>query len=125
MEETKQIFHPYHLWEDHKHGFYDNISGGNKEEMITEVVSLFCDPTNTKKFMRRVIDEWKYSCEHNFTNPSMNKIAYLGQSACALYKGIPSTVTMEAWSNVPIEFQSIADKIALDNISVWELRQKN
>lgn len=121
----KQIFHPFHLWEDHKHGFYNNISGGNKEEMIKEVVNFFSSPETTREYMRRVINEWTYSCEHNFTNPAMNRIAYLGQSACSLYKGIPCTVTMEAWSKIPVEFQSIANKIAEDNISIWESKHKN
>jgi len=50
----------------------------------------------------------------------MNKVAYLGQSACALYSKIPSTVTMEAWSLVPSEFQSIANSIANEIIVEWE-----
>jgi len=32
----KQIFHPWDKWEDHKHGFYDNISGRDKKEMINK-----------------------------------------------------------------------------------------
>jgi len=119
-EISKQVFHPYNLWEDHKHGFYNNISGSNKMQMILDVVTLFSNPTETNLYMNRVVKEWKFSCEHNFTNPSMNRIAYLGQAACALYKGIPSTVTMEAWHEVPDNYKEIANQIAEDCIVKWE-----
>lgn len=118
--DIKQVFHPFSVWEDHKHGFYNNISGGNKTEMTKHVIQLFCDPEKTKELMERVVKEWPFSCEHNFTNESMNKIAYLGQAACSLYKGVPCTVTMEAWSKVPKEFQDIADGIAEVIINQWE-----
>lgn len=116
----KQVFHPFSKWEDHEHGFYNNISGGSKTEMIKNVVELFCNPEETKIYMDRVIKEWPFSCEHNLTNEGMNKIAYLGQAACSLYRGVPSTVTMEAWSKVPKEFQNIADGIASKIINEWE-----
>lgn len=124
----EQVFHPFDVWEDHEHGFYNNISGGNKLQMIEDVVNLFSNPSETNLYMNRVVKEWPYSCEHNFTNPSINKVAYLGQAACALYKNIPSTVTMEAWSKVPENYQEIACKIADDVIEGWvktyELCQK-
>ena len=122
MKEIKQIFHPFDVWEDHKFGFYNNISGGNKAEMIKDVIQLFCNPEETEIYMNRVIEEWPFSCEHNFTNEGMNKIAYLGQAACALYKGVPSTVTMEAWSQVPQPFRDMADETAQRIINQWETK---
>ena len=115
----EQVYHPYHLWEDHKYGFYDNISGKSKIEMISNVLDLFSNPSQTNLYMMRVVKEWIYSCEHNFTNPSINRVAYLGQAACALAHGVPSTVTMEAWSEVPEKYQDIANKIAEDCIKYW------
>ena len=124
-EISKQVFHPYDLWEDHKHGFYNNISGSNKMQMILDVVTLFSNPTETNLYMNRVVKEWKFSCEHNFTNPSMNRVAYLGQAACALYKGIPSTVTMECWSLLSKEVQDRSNKIAKEIIKEWIDNNKN
>lgn len=115
-----RIYHPYTLWEDYKAGFYDNVSGDIKKEMINKVVDFFCNPKLTRDFMMKVVKEWKYSCEHNLTNESMNKVAYIGQGACCIYAGIPSTITMEAWSKVPKESQLEADKIALDVIEYWK-----
>lgn len=119
-----RIYHPYTLWEDYKAGFYDNVSGETKKQMIDTVVDFFCNPILTRNFMMKVVKEWKYSCEHNLTNESMNKVAYIGQSACCIYAGIPSTITMEAWSKVPKENQLQADEIALDVIEYWKKQNK-
>lgn len=118
----ERIYHHYEKWEDHKHGFYDNVSGKNKKELINKVIEMFSDSELTKKYMRRVITEWKYSCEQNLSNSSMNKIAYLGQSACCLYANIPSTITMEAWSLVDKDKRNKADEIARNLIKEWEVQ---
>ena len=119
LENIKQVFYSWDKWEDYPSGFYDNISGKNKIEMIKNVIDFFSDKDTTKKYMDRVINEWPFSCEHNFTNPSINKIAYLGQSSLSLAYGIPSTITMEAWSKVPKEHQQKANEIAESCINEW------
>ena len=101
----EQVFYPWDLWEDHKHGFYNNVSGLNKKKLEEKVLEVFSNESMTLMFMSSVLDNWKFSCEHNFTNPSINKIAYLGQAACCLAYGVPSTVTMSYWRNVPEEYR--------------------
>ena len=118
--EITRIYHHWEKWEDHKNGFYNNVSGAEKKELIEKVVEMFKSPELTKQFMNKAIKKWFFSCQHNLTNNGMNKIAYLGQAACCLYAGVPSTVTMEAWSKVPYEFQEIADGIALEQLKEWE-----
>lgn len=121
----KRIYHPFWLWEDFKAGFYDNISGEKKKELSLKVLELFNNPKATKEFMLRVINEWKYSCEHNLTNDSLNKIAYIGQGACCLYAGIPNSITMESWSLLSKDVQKRSDEIAKEVISIWESNNKN
>jgi hypothetical protein len=121
----KRIYHPYWLWEDYKAGFYDNVSGEQKKTLILKVVEMFNSKTLTEQNMLRVINEWKYSCEHNLTNESLNKIAYIGQGACCLYANIPSTITMEAWSLLTEEVKERSNKIALKVIQEWENNNKN
>jgi hypothetical protein len=118
--EIKRIYHSWDKWEDYKAGFYNNVSGKDKAEMIEKVIELFTDPVLTRKYMIKVIKDWFFSCEQNLTNNGMNKIAYIGQAACCLYAGIPSTVTMEAWSKVPNDYKVIADSIANDVLKEWE-----
>lgn len=116
----EQIFHPYNLWEDHKHGFYDNISGKNRGDLENKVFELFENEKICEEYMFRVINEWRYSCEHNLSNNSMNKIAYIGQSACCLFGGVPSTITMDCWSHLDKEVRERANEIAEKALACWE-----
>ena len=120
--EINRIYHPWDLWEDHKNGFYDNISGKNKKDMINKVVEVFTNSELTEKLMTKVVKEWKYSCEHNLTNYQMNRVAWLGQAACCIFAGIPCTITMEAWSLVEKDKRDIADSIAEKIIKEWEVK---
>ena len=107
------------MWEDFKCGFYDNISGKNKDELILKVVEMFNDEQKTISNMNKVIVQWKYSCEHNLTNESLNKIAYIGQSACCIYANVPCTITMEAWSLLSDDVKKRSDKIAKQVLNKW------
>lgn len=121
----ERIYHRYELWECYKSGLYENNSGLNKEQCIQKVVELFSNEENTRIYMKKAIDEWTYSCEHNLTNTALNRIAWLGQAACCLYARIPYTITMEAWSHVSKENQNQANSIALSLIEIYEKRFTN
>jgi len=120
----KRIYHPYHKWEDYTAGFYENCSGEQKQQHILKVKEMFNSKILTQKFMMLVVEKWRYSCEHNLTNESMNKIAYIGQGACCLYAGIPSTVTMEAWSLLSEKVQERANKQAKKILNDWIYKNK-
>ena len=122
--EKDRIYHPWDKWEDYESNFYNNCTGEEKEGQILKVLEMFNDSDLTRKCMFYVVDNWKYSMEHNLTNSSMNKIAYIGQSACAHFNKIPSTVTMEAWSLLTQENKDRADGIALEAISRWKENNK-
>lgn len=107
------------MWEDYKCGFYDNCSGEVKEKHIVKVLEMFNSEDLTTQYMKKVITEWKYSCEHNLTNEALNKIAYIGQAACCIYAGIPCTVTMEAWSLLSKDVQNRSDSIAEKTLNTW------
>lgn len=117
--EIERIYHSWEKWEDYKAGFYDNLSGKEKQSMIDKAVEMFSSPELTEKYMNEVITKWYYSCEQNLTNNGMNKIAYIGQAACCLFFGIPATITMEAWSSVPEEHQVVANRIAEEKLNEW------
>lgn len=74
--------------------------------------------------MKKVLVLWPNSCEHNLTNMSMNRVAWIGQSACCLYAQIPYRITMENWRFVPEEFQEIACDIAEKVIKEFEVNYK-
>jgi len=120
----ERIYHPYWLWEDYKNGFYENVSGEEKQIKIQKVFEMFNNEKLTIDNMNYVVDNWRYSMEHNLSNPSINKIAYIGQSACCNYAKIPNSITMECWSKLSKEVQERANKNAIDSISRWNENNK-
>ena len=54
----------------------------------------------------------------------MNRVAWLGQSACCLYAKIPYSVTMENWRNVSEEKRNKACEIAERLIKEYEETEK-
>ena len=121
----ERIYHRYEKWEDYKDGFYDNCTGETKKEKENLVLEMFNSQELTLKFMNRVIEKWVYSCEHNLTNESLNKIAYIGQGACCLFAGIPSTVTMSMWSKLSKKTQERADQNAKTVLNKWLKTDRN
>jgi len=125
MADIIQRWHPWHLWEDHEHGFYNNISGKKKRQIAEAVVVLFKDTPRLAAAMRAVAENWQYAMEHNLTNPNLNKIAYIGQCAACLEVGAPATVTMEMWSTLDASVRKAADASALSVLKDWEQRTNN
>lgn len=120
----KQIYHPYWLWEDYKAGFYDNVAGEQKKILMNKVLEMFNSKQLTKENMFFVVNNWKYSMEHNLSNNAINKIAYIGQSACCNYAGIPNSITMEMWSKLSKEVQERSNNIAIEAIELWSTNNK-
>ena len=113
-----RIYHPYYKWEETNTNMYGNTKNLQEESMI--VVSHFRDLRKTQDAMLRVISEWKYSCEHNLTNISQNRIAWLVQSSITITYNICREVTMFAWNMLNEEEQENANKIAEKIIKMWE-----
>lgn len=120
----ERIYHRYEKWECFKNGFFRNVSGEEKKELSKKVIELFEDSKKTKEFMLKVINEWVFSCEHNLTNTSLNRVAWLGQSACCIYAKIPYSLTMENWRYVSEDKRKVACEIAEKIIKEYESKNK-
>lgn len=120
----ERIYHPWNKWEDYPAGFYNNVSGEEKKRMHEKVIEMFNSEKLTRENMFFVVDNWKFSCEHNLSNASLNQIAYIGQAACCVYAGVPCSVTMEAWSDLSKEVQKRSDEIAIEAIQRWRLNNR-
>lgn len=116
---SKQIFHHFSKWEDYKMGFYDSTCE-NVNEHIQKSIDLLSDQKKFKKFAEKLIIDWKFSCEQNLTDPSLNKIAYIGQGACCIANSTPSFVTRLAWSYIEEENQKKANKTAKKILKKWQ-----
>lgn len=82
---------------------------------------MFSDYELTEQQMNRVISEWPFSTEHNLTNETMNRVAWLGQASTCIYCGAPQQLTMTTWNELPHEVRDNADLIALEIIKKYAL----
>lgn len=104
-----------------------SIVGKEREEQILPHAIEFTG--NAELYgaaMLRVVNEWPISCEHNLTNPSINRKAWIGHAACCLQHGWPEYVVRAAWKHLTPQQQAKANKAAQKAISVWieQNRQK-
>ena len=83
------------------------------------------DHDKFKEGMKKAVFNWSNSMLNNLTNPSMNKIAYIGQGACCLYGNVPSTITMECWRLLSTDVQERSNLLALSVIKKWNNKNKN
>ncbi len=73
-----------------------------------------------KIFMLSVIVSWPVATQHNLSNKSMNRQAWLGQAACCLAEGITEDATRFAWRTLTEQEQNAANDIADYVINKWE-----
>lgn len=115
-----RVWHPYYLWEDYKNGFFKSETELSKEEQIELSKKLFQDKKEFNNILQKVIKEWVYSCEHNLTNESLNKIAWLGQASCSYKYKISNDISREGYNLLSKKEKQEADKIAEKALTRWK-----
>jgi hypothetical protein len=117
-DETR-IFHTYDKWENVEYNFYGaEHSKWSKLQCEHKYKELMTDIVEFKKVLLNVTSEWKHSCEHNLTNRSLNRIAWLGQAAMAYKYNIPC-IYSSGWQLLSEIEQGKANSIALDVLNLW------
>jgi hypothetical protein len=121
LPSVERLWHPWHLWECYPAGFFEpppiDYSG---EEIYREFLS---DSEAFAQGLRLVITGWKYSCEQNLTNPSMNRIAWLGQASACIVRHVPSCCRSGFSLLTPLE-QTRANSLARKYLHKWLTAQK-
>ena len=118
----KRIYHPYYLWEEVKTNMYGYVENRNKSEI--DCIEFLNDTEAFGNAMLAVVNEWKFSCEHNLTNIDSNRRAWLGQAACAYAINIPEDVVRFAWFQISTDKQNAANQKAEEAIMKWEETNK-
>lgn len=114
-----RVFHTYDKWECHKAGFYNSSKEGMTKQQCEEFYATFLsDSKRFEKALKKVISEWKNSCEHYLTNNSMNRIAWLGQASVCYESGIPSCFC-GGFNLLSEEQQKTANNLALKYLNKW------
>ncbi len=122
-DETR-IFHTFDKWEAVKDGFFaPGIKGRDKEECEQEYGAFLADPNVFAEGIQTMFKIWPNSCEHNLTNSSMNRIAWIGQAAACVARGLPSAYR-GGFSKLPKDIQDVANNVALEYLNKW-LKERN
>lgn len=116
----RRIYHPYWDWEDWRAGMWRVVSGKERKQLFEKAIAFTGNAELYGSYMRRVIVEWPKACEHNLTERSMNRLAWVGHAATCLAIGAPEDVTREAWAFLTHQQRTDADAQALDSVSQWE-----
>jgi len=117
--DTTRIFHTFDKWEAVGAGFFaPGIKGRDKEDCEQEYGVFLSDRAAFAEGIEKVFSEWPNSCEHNLTNGSMNRIAWIGQAAACAARGLPSAYR-GGFSSLPPEKQTEANELALSYLNKW------
>ena len=125
MNKIKQVYHPYWLWEDFKNGMWNDISREEESKLLKIAIEFTGDHIKYGKSMMKVIEAWPITCEHNFTNSSINHQAHIGNCAVCLELGIPEHVTRRAWKYLTDEQRKLANGQADLALEAWEIMYLN
>lgn len=118
MQSIDRIYHPYWNWEEVDKNMWGSVS--NRQKYLDKTIDFMADTKKFGRFMERVASEWKYSCEHNLTNYSQNRIAWMGWAACALALEVPQDIVCQAWGKITDKQRNDANKKAKEVIALWE-----
>lgn len=121
----KRIWHPYHRWEDYLAGVWRKLPSGEEPAMLAKAIEFTGNHELYGSYMRMVAEEWPVSCEHNLTETSMNRGAWIGHAAAYMAIGTPEYITRRAWWMLTQEQRDLADKEAEDAIREWEIRHSD
>lgn len=116
----KQIYHPYWNWEDFKAGMWRKVSPEDELSMLAQAIEFTGDHVKYGQAMLRVVDEWPITCEHNLSNDSLSRRAFIGHAAVCLELGIPEYIVRMAWGKLTDNQRIEANKVADIAIGKWE-----
>lgn len=117
--DPNRIFHTFDKWEHAKAGFFlPGLPNRKKEDCEKEYAEFLSDAEAFDKAIEALFLEWPNACEHNLTNSSMNRIAWLGQAAACYAIGLPSTFRA-GFSSLEKEKQESANGVAHKRLNLW------
>jgi len=122
MERNRRIivqkYVHYKKWECYKLGMYNNSFS---EIEVLNAKDFMNDTMLFSNYMNKVVSSWVYSTLNFLTNKSINRNAYLGQSAVLLALGYNNRITKQAWGLMSENKKGLANLEAQKHIKKWEL----
>lgn len=117
----ERIYHPYWDWEEIQFNMWGSVDDPKK--YLEWAIEFTGDAERYGAAMMEVVSEWTRSCEHNLSNRTQNRKAWIGHAACAKANGCPEHIVRQAWGHISEEQQIAANKKAQEAIDHWEMMQ--
>lgn len=95
-------------------------SSNDRREHLEWAIEFTGDHQKYGEWMIKVIQDWKYSCEHNLSNDTQNRQAWIGHAACAYANRCPEDIVRKAWGYLTEMQQLLANNAADAAIKKWE-----
>jgi len=118
----KRKYIPYYIWEDYLNGMY---SGSVNQYDSLMAVELLTDQKQFYSIGLHVLNNWPNTCLEHLTNTSINRIAWIGQACCNYIYGCNEISVKQAWKNISLEKQLMANhtaKLILDRYETFNYR---
>jgi len=113
-----EIWHPYWLLEEVESNMWGVV---NHRNTWLEIAKVFTGNHELYgEWMKKVVANWKYSCEHNLTKAG-DKRPWIGHAAVALAIKCPEDIVREAWGHLTKEQQDAANQQATNAIELWRI----
>jgi hypothetical protein len=116
----KRIFHHYKKWEDYNAGMWKKIQGKKRDALLKKAIKFTGNADLYGEWMIKVIKQWPITCEHNLTDLSINRRAFIGHCAVCLAINCPEDITREAWHCLTDRQKIDANRKADLAIENWE-----
>jgi hypothetical protein len=126
IPKINQVYFPYWEWECYHAGMFSRQPPKNMSaELCTLAYKEFLQNLNLfNKSMQQVALSWPKSCLNFLTNESINRIAWLGQSAMCIYSGI-SRQFRAGFCLLDERQKSLANNAAADFLCDWIYEKKH
>jgi hypothetical protein len=93
----------------------------DRDAALAEAIAFTGDHAIYGEWMVKVTQDWRFSCEHNLSNDTQNRRAWIGHAACAYARRLPEDVVRQAWSHLSDDQRRLANSAADRAIAGWEL----
>ena len=92
----------------------------DRQSYLEKAIEFTGDHELYGSWMRKVVTDWPYSCEHNLTNKTINRQAWIGHAAVALAIQCPEDIVRQAWGFLSEDQRIRANMQADMAIAEWE-----
>lgn len=118
MDKLPRVWHPVEEWEEISFNMWGTVK--DRASYLSRAIRFTSDWNLYGDHMDLVIELWPISCENALTDYSINRKAWIGHAACALYMQCPEDITRQAWGHLTDEQRKMANRRAAIAIRSWE-----